>query len=175
MGRGRSNFQQDIFPEHPGFRTVHAGTLPGRELDVREWAGWTWPRFGMPLLGGAAEHGAGALARQQAARPTILGQQLFVPPPPMEDAARITRRADGWEFRLESPAFVGSETRVRVKGGRLLVSARSARVGVPPAAAGAEANAFEYARTLPPGFVASRVSARRTGQVLVVTVPIAAA
>ncbi|KAJ1732726.1 hypothetical protein LPJ61_001915 [Coemansia biformis] len=170
MGRGRSNFGQDMFSDNPAFRTVHASTLPGRVRDTHEWMGWTWPRFRTALLDMGADAGAPVPApvAHHAPRPSIFGQ-VFEPP---EEAARITRRPDKWEIRLENSAFVGNETKVQVKRGFLHVLARSVRAGTSPTVSGWQGNAFEYSTALPKGFVAGKISARRDGAVLVVTVPI---
>ncbi|KAJ2449810.1 mitochondrial 2-enoyl thioester reductase [Coemansia sp. RSA 2336] len=158
-----SNFNRDMFADNPGFRSVHAHTLPGRSRDIHEWMGWTWPRFyNAPLL----ENPEHRPTHYHATRPSIFNQ-IFEP---LEnDPAEIVKHSDKWIVKLRNPAFKNnSGVKVQVRGGKLVVCAQSSRES--PRAF--EGNSFEYTTVLPRGFKASKITAKHKGDTMEITIPI---
>ncbi|KAJ2503310.1 hypothetical protein GGH96_000331 [Coemansia sp. RSA 1972] len=161
MRNPTSNFHSDIFPEHSGFRSIHAHTLPGRVRDPREYMGWTWPRFHtQPLLDTPLQ------PNYHATRPSIFGPVFE--PPLQSDRTEISKHSDKWVITLRSPAFRSNSAKVQVRGGKLVVCAQSSRQS--PHAV--EGNAFEYSVVLPRGFKAAKIAAKRKDDELIITVPI---
>ncbi|PIA16168.1 hypothetical protein COEREDRAFT_81390 [Coemansia reversa NRRL 1564] len=168
MRHGVSNFDRDIFPDNPSFRTIQAHQLRGRTRVEHEWMGMTWmPRY--HTTGGRAPLLEVSRHENHTTRPTIFGQVFE----PLEREDKIKRYKDKWEIRLTSPVFIGAaETKVQVKAGKLFVVARSSRErNGRNGLHGWSGNSFEYQSVLPPGFKAKEISAKRDGSTMLITIP----
>ncbi|KAJ2557373.1 hypothetical protein EV175_001389 [Coemansia sp. RSA 1933] len=174
MSRRVTNFDQEIFTVTSGFQSIRASTLPGRTLEP-EWFGSLWPRHPPPFVtfntvGGEAivrpirQHPQ----QQQQQQPSVFNPVFFEAP---QIPAEIKDEENHRTIKLTSEVFRRARPKVIVRGSRLIVHAKRAKVVEGANRYVKRDDVFDYELDLPPHFELPKMKAKRVDNVLTLTIP----
>ncbi|KAI8321369.1 hypothetical protein GQ54DRAFT_183331 [Martensiomyces pterosporus] len=157
MSRHVTNFDNEIFTYASGFQSVRINTLPGRTLPPGDWFS-TWPRLHHHTLPHSNSH----------QHHSIIGNDFFRPP---VIPAKTSVDKDREVITVESAVFQDARPRIQVKDGKLRVYAARVRTSTKGRVAAREDDEFEYQTTLPRDVDVKKITAKREGSVLRITLP----
>ncbi|KAJ2401795.1 hypothetical protein GGI23_001161 [Coemansia sp. RSA 2559] len=172
MSRRVTNFDQEIFAVTSGFQSMRASTLPGRTLEP-EWFGSLWPRHPSPFVTfntvGSEAVMRPSHTKQQQQKPSVLLNPGFFEAPKIP--AEITDEKSQRIIKLTSDVFRMARPKVNVRGSRLIIHAKRAKVVEGVNRYVKRDDVFDYELDLPPVFDLPKMKARRVDNVLTLTIP----
>ncbi|KAJ2740170.1 hypothetical protein GGI20_005946 [Coemansia sp. BCRC 34301] len=201
MSRRVTNFDQELFSKDSGFQSVHARTLPGRTMEYQSWfdsSSTQWPQYRLPLAYNTYTGQPVVVSKPQAGGrsyyPSIFSDSFFKAPPAekkgeakkdevkkdkvkkpepvvVPSPAQIKDHGDRREITVTSDLFKDAKPSVQLKGRELRVHVAKVVTGSSASGAVTSGSDFEYKVLVPDSFNLAKISARRDGAMLVVTIP----